>query len=124
MPFRPPPFRLLPLACCLLAAAPWAPAADDGRRKFDIPAGEADPALRRFASQAGRTVLYSGEAVAGENTAAVRGEYAPREALARLLAPTRLLARHDERTGAISISRAESPVAEAPSSHPQKKLKP
>lgn len=121
MPFRPPPFRLLPLACCLLAAAPWAPAADDGRRKFDIPAGEADPALRRFASQAGRTVLYSGEAVAGENTAAVRGEYAPREALTRLLAPTRLLARHDERTGAISISRAESPVAEAPSSHPQKK---
>lgn len=79
--------------------------ADAVRRAFDVPASEADAALKRFAEQSGVEVLYSTEAVAGVRTAAVKGTWTPAEALERLLAETPLRATRQSDTGAWIVSR-------------------
>ena len=51
-----------------------------GKKAFDIPAGDAEPALKAFAHQSGLEVLFVTEATQGVRTLAVKGEYTPREA--------------------------------------------
>lgn len=80
------------------------------KRRFDIPAGEAFTALRTFAVQSGEQLIYKAETLEGVRTAAVRGRYTPREALARMLVRTTLAVTQDEKTGTLAIR----PIADAP----------
>lgn len=76
-------------AVVALAAASPAQAQADMRR-YDIEAQDLAAALRRFAAISGREVVASSELVAGKRSGGVRGQYAPDDALAQLLAGTGL----------------------------------
>jgi iron complex outermembrane receptor protein len=54
-------------------------------KPFDIPAQDATGALNRWSKQAGIQLLFPYDSLAGRRTVALRGRYAPREALLRLL---------------------------------------
>lgn len=124
MPPTPPPrpsvsgFLLhsrLALAWLLLVALAWsatpAPAAAARAKpiRFDIAAGPAETALRRFSAQSGEQVLYSAETIERQQTQAVKGDLTAREALERMFAGSGLVVAQDERTGAFAIKRAAAP---------------
>ncbi len=60
---------------------------------FDIPAGPMAAALETYAAQSRQQLLYSPELVAGRTTPALRGRYAPDQALARLIAGSGIIVR-------------------------------
>ena len=78
------------------------------RRDFRLSGGDAAVTLKQFTEQSGEQVMYLVDSVRGVTTRAVRGRHAPREALNRMLAGTPLSVVVDERTGALTISRAAS----------------
>lgn len=78
---------------------------------FDLPADEAEKALKRFSVQSGIDVVFATGIVAGVKTRAVKGEMTAREALTAMLARTKLSARQDAATGAFMINRAHDPNA-------------
>ncbi len=90
---------LLTFSCAL--AGP-----DNTVRPFRIPAGPASEALKQFAEQAQREILFPSEPVGDVRTPRVIGDYPPREALDRLLAGTRLRALEAADTGGFVISPA------------------
>ncbi len=96
--------------------------AEPDRRAFDLPAGDAVTVLRTFATQSGVQLIYSGDAVAGVKTEALKGEFTPREALDRLLARAGLSVRRDDKTGALAI--LSPPRREGDSTSAQKKTEP
>ncbi len=105
--------RLFLLLLCSLFAFGAALAAE-ATRTFAVPAGDAADTLRRFAQQAGREIVYPANEVRGQQTNAVSGTLPVAEALAKLLAGTRLVATTDAKTGAVSVTTAaESPKAPA-----------
>jgi hypothetical protein len=61
---------------------------------IDIPAQPLASALQAFAQATGQSVFFDGQLAAGLESMPVRGELAPREALQRMLAGTRLTARY------------------------------
>jgi len=79
---------------------------------FDVPAGVADKTLRAFSVQSGLEVVFAAESTRGVKTAAVRGRYAPIEALQRMLAGTVLKATQDPASRAFMINRTADPNAE------------
>lgn len=79
--------------------------------EFDIPADEAVSALRIFATQSRRQVIYSGSAVANLKTAAVKGRYSPHLALVHMIAHTGLTVVEDQKTGALAITANRRPPA-------------
>ncbi|MBE7540069.1 MAG: TonB-dependent receptor [Opitutaceae bacterium] len=81
------------------------------KRTFDIPAGEALPALKQFAKQSSEQLLYSAEAVTGVATKAVNGYLTPREALDRMVEGTELKVVSDRTNGALSLVRVPDPNA-------------
>lgn len=106
------PDSLRSLSGCLLPAvigiAALAPApcmaqeheADQGVA-FDIPAQALDAALTQYFRATGVQLLYDSRLTAGRQSAAVRGNFAPREALRRLLRGTGLVARYSRASAAI-----------------------
>ncbi len=92
--------------------------AEPVRRRFDLPASTAERSLRQFATQAGITVIFPSDVVHGVQTAPVRGDYRPQEALERLLSGTVLAVVHDPDTGALTVTRppVTTPVATPPKS--------
>jgi iron complex outermembrane recepter protein len=78
-------------------------------RSFDIPATTADKSLPKFSEQSGREVLFGHATATKVRTNAVKGSYAPTDALAVLIEGTGLVADTDEKTGAFSISRRTDP---------------
>lgn len=86
-------------------------AAAQEKKPFDLPADTADAALRRFATQAKREVIFAADAPGGVKTNAVRGEFTPEEAVTQLLAGTGLKATQDAASGAFMINRAAIPNA-------------
>ncbi len=68
-------------------------------RAFDIPAQSLAAALGLFGQQGGQQILFDEALVAGRQSAAVQGRYAPREALERLLAGTGLIIARSEAGG-------------------------
>jgi outer membrane receptor protein involved in Fe transport len=104
--------RVLRHAVLALAALPLAAAT--ATKPFNLPAGEAEGALRQFSAQAGVPVMFPTEIAQGVRTPAVRGDLAPRAALDRLLAGTGLVAVPDPATGAFTVQRAAPPAASAP----------
>lgn len=114
------PLPLLMLATALLVAPLLAAA--DARRAFDLPADNAEQALKRLSDQSGAEVVFATGAAAGVRTNAVRGELSPLEALQRMLAGTALLARQDSQTGTLFVDRrpesSAPPKNEAPRDDP------
>ena len=105
----------------LLFGAPAGHAAEQTTTKaFAIEAGEAGKALNLFTQQSGLDLLYSADAVRGVTTHAVRGRFAPEDALDRLLAGTVLRATKGSRTNAVAIVRSAGEEARpAKPSQPQ-----
>jgi iron complex outermembrane recepter protein len=86
-------------------------------RAFDVPAGNATEALKRFAVQSGQQVVFMGDTVRGEKTRAVKGVHTPRQALELMLAGTRLQVVQDSATGALAVRKAP-PDPNAPRAAP------
>lgn len=97
-----------------------APRAEELRRHYDIPAGDAAEALRRFADRSGRELFFSAPVVRGLRTQPVRGDFTPREALEKLLAGTGRVIVEDQQTGAFSITRAPPSAAAVPREPPRR----
>ena len=85
---------LLPLQGLFLK--PAAAAAENEKRRFDVPAEDAGNGLKLFAEQAHREIMFLAEAMRGIKTSSLTGIFTPREALARMLSGTPLVAMEDE----------------------------
>lgn len=79
--------------------------------EFDIPADDAVSALRLFATQSRRQVIYSGSAVANLRTTAVKGRFTAYLALVQMVSHTGLAVVEDKKTGALAITTAGRPPA-------------
>jgi iron complex outermembrane receptor protein len=99
------PLRLLWFLTLLCVPGLRAYSADVGRRSFNLLADDAENSLRLFAAQSGLEVLFSRSSTAGVRTKALQGDYAPLDAMNRLLAGTPLVATPEPRSGAIVVSR-------------------
>ncbi|MBI4626650.1 MAG: hypothetical protein HY736_25950 [Verrucomicrobia bacterium] len=73
------------------------------KKPFDISAGDAFTAVKRFFAQAGEQLIYKADHLAGVKTNAVQSDFTPREALGRMFFRTALSVRQDEKTGALAI---------------------
>ena len=73
------------------------------KQYFEIPAGKARLALKQFAAQAQREIMFPVDSVDGVKTNGVKGQMTAVEAIARMLAGTGLVAVLDEKTGAFAI---------------------
>jgi iron complex outermembrane receptor protein len=103
--------------------APTPATAESAKRAFDIPAETAETALRSFAEQADTQFVYSADKVEGVRTNALRGNYAPREALDRLVSGTELFVVQDVRTGALTVDRNRPGAIPQNSPTPQNEAK-
>jgi outer membrane receptor protein involved in Fe transport len=102
----PPGLPAATAICCVVAScAPAEGAAAESVRSFDLPPGDAAVTLKQFSAAAGTPIIYLVDRVRGVATHAVRGEFAPREALDRMLAGSALEAAQDATTGALVVSR-------------------
>ena len=96
-----------------------APAADDSEKKaFSLPADDAEPALKRFAEQSGREVIFPTNLVKGVRTHRVSGVLPIRAALEQMLAGTPLGANQDDETGAFAIVRLPEVAARPGAARP------
>ncbi len=107
------PHLLVSAFCCAITAAGAAEQAD-AKRSFNVPRGDAATTLSQFAGASGRQIIFMMDKVRGEQTNAINGEFAPREALERMLAGTALVALQDHATGAFVIQRMPAPTRRAP----------
>jgi len=100
---------LTPLALPSSALAQDAPAqpAAEALQSFAIPAGPLDRSLNRLASEAGISLSYPPELVAGKQGRALQGEYTPEAALRALLAGTDITYRY---TGPASVVLSAAPA--------------
>ena len=87
--------------------------AADAPRTFDVPAGDAAETLKLAARQAGLEIVFFAETVRGVRTAALRGEFRPREALDHLVASTGLAIVADGLDGTLSVRRIAPPSTAA-----------
>jgi outer membrane receptor protein involved in Fe transport len=111
--------QLLAIACLVMVLLPVVWAEDSEKQSFDIPADNAEVALRRFAVQSGRQVIFPTALVEGIRTNPVSGEYRTLDALDRMLAGTPLRATQDGATGALAIVRNPTVVRQAGGDLPQ-----
>lgn len=79
------------------------------KKSFNVPAGDAPTSLKQFAQQSGVELLYSPKEIEGTKTNAVKGYLTPREALAKLLDGTKLIATPGKTSGALAVTRAADP---------------
>ncbi len=100
------------VAVVLLISPPtWA---DEAKTTFNIPAQDLGPALREFARQSNREILFSSEVVKGMTTKGVVGALGADAALTQLLAGTGLVA-STSASGQLLISTADAKGASASS---------
>ncbi len=105
------PRVLTALSILFMLTCSWLPASAPAKRSFDIPAGRAEVTLKAFAEQSGTQFFFSADKVRGVRTPALKGEFAAREALDRMLAGTGLVVVQDEKSGALSVRRDVHPNA-------------
>ncbi len=111
LPSTAPPRRRRWILFLILCVA-WgcrAFAADEQRRIYDLPAGKAEPSLKRFSQHTGIQLVFDSRIVEGVRVNAVRGELTPSQAMNLLLAGTPLRARVDSRSGIVTIERIDGP---------------
>ncbi len=111
VPRRLPPWRVWRAVARLVlggtfASGGAAPAPGE-LRTFDLPAGEAAPALREVARISGREILFSTDSVRDLRTRPLRGAYAPLAAVRELLAGSGLAVVEDGPTGALAVGPAD-----------------
>ena len=106
------PALVMIFAFLALLGMPRLVQAAEATKTFDVPAGPAIDTLKLAAQQAGKDIMFPAETVAGVQTAAVKGEYTVLEAFGRMLAPTKLAVVQDEKTGALSVTKAPPTPAE------------
>ncbi|WP_414664799.1 TonB-dependent receptor domain-containing protein [Horticoccus sp. 23ND18S-11] len=99
------------LGALVFAGAAWAA---DTALRFDIPAGDAADTLKLAAQQGGLEIAFFAETVRGVHTPALRGTFAPREVLERLVAGTGLSIVSDRRDGTLTVRRSTPPTNAAP----------
>ena len=107
--------RLFGAALLVVLAAGMIPpliAADEAKKAFNIPPGEASATLKQFTAQAGEQLLYTMDMVKGVASHAIKGEMSPRQALEGMFAGTSLAVVQDSSNGALSLVRA--PDSNAP----------
>lgn len=97
------------VALVILCVPGFAQTKAEPKFSFDVPAGEAKPMLRQFATQAKREIVFPVQAVEGIKTNPVKGEMTAQEAVDQMLANTGLVASRDGKTGAFAI-RKETPI--------------
>jgi len=107
----------------VIAFTSLAGAAEAVKRSFDVPAGDALVSLRIFAEQSGQEIVYPGDVVRGTRTNAIKGEFAARDALDRMLGGTELGAAQS-RNGILAVSRVSGPNAARPAPRAEKNDKP
>lgn len=100
------PVAIVALPPCAPAWAQQATA--DGQIAFDIPSQPLDGALARYFEASGVQLLYDSSLTRSRRSAAVRGRYAPREALRMLLTGTGLIVRYSRANSAIITTPAEA----------------
>lgn len=100
--------RFLPQALAALLCFVFIPAqaADNDKIAFDVPAGNAAQALKQFAQQAKREIVFP--SVGDIRTNAVQGTLSVREGLDRLLDGTPLTAVEDRKTGAFAVRKGST----------------
>ncbi len=99
------------VAALVLGLASITPAAEPAKRTFNVPAADAEKALKVFSEQARLEVLFPTALVSGVRTKSVSGDLLPREALTQMLAGTGLVAVQDDKTGALSLRRSNAEPA-------------
>jgi len=92
----------------IFALAGAVPAADQMKKIYQLPAGDAAVTLKRFSEQSGEQIVYPVDVVRGVQTNALSGELTAREALDRLVAGTELRVVQDASSGALAVNRAVS----------------
>jgi len=97
----------------LLAWTASAEEANTARLRFDVAAGSAESALKKFSEQSGRQVIAPTLILQDVRTQAVKGEMTARAALEQMLASTGLVVRFDEASDAFAIVRPARPVPKA-----------
>lgn len=106
-----PTRRLLPLllvAAGLLCPAPGFSAdRTPAKKSLDLPADNADRTLKKFSDQTGVEVIFATGTAVDVKTNAVKGDYAPLDAVRLLLAGTGLSASEDQATGAVMVNRSD-----------------
>ena len=121
------PRVLTALSILFMLTCFWLPASAQTKRSFDIPAGRAEVTLKAFAEQSGTQFFFSADKVRGVRTPALKGEFAAREALDRMLAGTELMVVQDEKSGALSVRKDVHPnaprAAQADSDRPGSNVK-
>jgi outer membrane receptor protein involved in Fe transport len=102
----------LSLPACV-ALAPATAQAATRHYEFNVAAGPLGSALNSYARQTGRQLLYKSNLVAGLSAPTLRGSLSADQALARLLAGTRIRVRRAGRNVFV-LTTASNAVAEAP----------
>ena len=99
-----PPLALV-LILCIGGPAMRLFGADPERRSFALAAGDAEKALEAFSDQADVQIVFLVGDVHGVTTNPIKGSFATREALDRLIAHTALRVEVERKTGAYVIKR-------------------
>ncbi len=124
MKSQPSTFAALRRLFALLSLSVLTGFSAEGKKSFDVPAGDAVATLKQAAQQGGVQIMFPAATVQGVKTNAVKGEFAPREVLDRMLDKTGLVIVQEEKTGALSVQRAPSPnaprAAQTASGRPEK----
>jgi iron complex outermembrane recepter protein len=110
-PHVPAPLAVVALCSAVVASAATTVTAPAEKRAFNLPRGDAATTLKQFAADAGTPIVYLVDRVRGITTHAVSGDFAPREALERMLAGSALEAAQDAATGALVVSRKRTAEA-------------
>jgi len=106
------------LSCLVALGQPLAALAQPAAQTqaWNLPAGRLDRALEQLAGQSGLQIVYAPELLDGMTTTGLGGEYAPGEALRRILVGTGLIA--DELNGTTFVLRRLSAGEPLPSAKP------
>jgi len=91
MKSQPSTFAALRRLFALLSLSVLTGFSAEGKKSFDVPAGDAVATLKQAAQQGGVQIMFPAATVQGVKTNAVKGEFAPREVLDRMLDKTGLV---------------------------------
>lgn len=99
----------LAVLCCATALTVQAEHAESAKRTFNLPSGDAATTLKLFAAAAGTPIVYLVDSVRGTKTNAVAGDFAPRDALEKMLAGSALEVFEDAVAGGFVVRRKPAP---------------
>lgn len=105
-------FLQLAALCALALLVLRTAFAAEAARAFDIPADVAEKSLKAFSAQSGLPILFASASAGKRRTNEIKGSFAPRDALNRLLEGTGLVVMQPEANGPLTITR-ESNGADA-----------